>query len=66
VSADTVESSPPRQLFKLPLPSSSAGPAYEVSRDGQRFLVVTSPDTAPRSLTLVVNWPALLKKEATP
>ena len=37
---------------------------YDATPDGQRFLVM-SPDVAeePRSLTLVVNWPAELEKE---
>jgi len=34
---------------------------YDVSPDGQRFPVNTLVDTAPQPITLVVNWPALLK-----
>ena len=61
VGSDTVEPSVPRQLFQLPR-RSPAGATYEASRDGQRFLVLTSPESAQQSLTVVVNWPALLKK----
>jgi hypothetical protein len=60
LGADTVEPSAPRELFRLPV-RSPAGSTYEPSRDGQRFLVLTSPETAPQSLTMIVNWPALLK-----
>jgi Tol biopolymer transport system component len=36
---------------------------YVVSRDGQRFLIYTPPeDTELGSITLVVNWPTLLKR----
>jgi hypothetical protein len=38
---------------------------YEVAPDGQRFLVRATPEKqAGRPLTLVVNWPALMKKGA--
>jgi Tol biopolymer transport system component/predicted Ser/Thr protein kinase len=61
----TVEVSAPRELFQLPiLGLIPAGSPYEVSRDGQRFLALTSPAASPQSLTLIVNWPALLKKGA--
>jgi hypothetical protein len=38
--------------------------AYDASADGQRFLVnaVVEQTQASSALTLVVNWPALLKK----
>lgn len=61
IDAETVEPSAPRELFMLSL-RSPAGPTYQPSRDGQRFLVLTSPEAAPQPLTVIVNWPALLKK----
>jgi eukaryotic-like serine/threonine-protein kinase len=64
LGSDSVEIlSAPRELFPLSL-RSSAGPTYQPSRDGQQFLVLTSPETSLQSLTLIVNWPSLLKKEA--
>jgi Tol biopolymer transport system component len=63
LGADKVEPLAPRELFPLHL-RSSAGPTYEPSRDGQRILVVTSPEVAPQPLTIIVNWPALLKEAA--
>jgi hypothetical protein len=63
VTPETIEPSPPRELFRLPL-QSPAGATYQPSRDGQRFLVLTSPESAPSSLNLIVNWPAVLKKGA--
>jgi hypothetical protein len=68
VGADSIESSPPRELFRLPVPSffgvggGIGRSPYEASRDGRRFLVLTSSETAPQPLTVIVNWPALLKK----
>jgi len=39
------------------------GSVYDVSPDGQRFLVNTLvEEAAPAPITLVVNWPALVKK----
>jgi hypothetical protein len=39
------------------------GTPYDVSLDGQRFLVISEGDrTAAPPLTLVENWPTLLKK----
>ena len=39
------------------------GSAYDVSVDGQRFLVnVLTATPAPSPITLVVNWPAQLKQ----
>ena len=35
---------------------------YEVSADGQRFLVAVRPEQKAAPLTLVFNWPLLLKK----
>ena len=34
--------------------------AYDVSADGQRFLAIT-PRSGAEGLTIVQNWPALLK-----
>jgi len=64
VGVEAIEPSAPRELFQLPVRSSSAGPAYQPGLDGQRFLVLTSPEIAPQSLNVIVNWPALLKKGA--
>jgi hypothetical protein len=62
VTAETIEPSAPRELFRLPL-RSPAGATYEPSRDAQRFLVLTSPESAHSWLNMIVNWPALLKQD---
>jgi hypothetical protein len=36
---------------------------YDVTPDGKKFLVVTRAEQESQRLTLVVNWPALLKKQ---
>jgi len=56
-----------RSLFdtRVPQTPSTINPrsAYDVSPDGQRFLVNTlAEEDAAAPITLVVNWPALLKK----
>ncbi len=61
---DSIEPSSPRELFALPAGNDGYSP-YEVSPDGQRFLVRATPEKrAGQPLTLIVNWPALMKKEA--
>lgn len=58
------ETGAPQALFKTNS-RNDAGYDYDVTADGQRFLInrlgaEQTEATAP--LTLVVNWPALLKK----
>ncbi|MFY9561956.1 MAG: protein kinase [Terriglobales bacterium] len=35
---------------------------YDVTPDGQRFVLITTPNQTPRPITLVTNWTAELKK----
>lgn len=58
VGADSVQPSAPRELFPLPTPAVNFIP-YDVSFDGQRFLVEAPPAQA---LTVVLNWPVLVNK----
>ncbi len=61
---DSIEPSAPRELFALPVPNDGYCP-YEIAPDGQRFLVRATPERqAGQALTLIVNWPALMKKGA--
>jgi len=40
---------------------------YDVSADGQRFLfAIPSPEASSLTITLVLNWPAILKNRASP
>ncbi len=52
----TVGSSPPRPLFETR--SRYTGTAYDVSRDGQRFLVDTVAEGSSTPITVVLNWNA--------
>ena len=59
--------SSPRALFDMRVATITFSPfsisTYEVARDGQRFLVNTQvEESAPSSLTVVMNWTAGLKK----
>jgi len=61
VRADSLELSPPTALFELAAGNLN-GRYYDVAPDG-RFLANTSPlTTKAQSFSLVVNWPAKLKK----
>jgi len=52
-----------RPLFQLDFPNLiSSSPLYDVSRDGQRFAVLTADRAKSTSITLLTNWPAELKK----
>jgi Tol biopolymer transport system component len=62
LEAGTVETSAPRELFDLPSADSGAtGPVYDIAPDGKRFAVRVDLQSG-RGLTLVTNWPALIKK----
>src|SRR5882724_2288959 len=59
---DFAEPSAPRELFPLPAVDTGFSP-YDVAPDGQRFLVRATPQQqAAEPLTVIVNWPALMKK----
>jgi Tol biopolymer transport system component/predicted Ser/Thr protein kinase len=61
LGAGSVQPSVPRELF--PLPSVDVGwSPYDTAPDGQRFLVRATPKQAAEPLTVIVNWPALLRK----
>jgi hypothetical protein len=60
--ADSVEPSAPRELFALPPAESGGGyPPYDIAPDGKRFVVRVEVQSN-AGLTLVTNWPALIKK----
>ena len=52
-----------QELFKIESGRGGLGPMYDVSADGKKFVVSeqAGEDIAP--LTIVTNWPALLKKQ---
>jgi eukaryotic-like serine/threonine-protein kinase len=51
-------------LFTVNLAATPGGQTYAVGSGGQKFLAITSVEgTGPEAVTLVVNWPALLKKQ---
>jgi len=50
-------------LFSVTIRDQFIGIPYDVSPDGQRFLINTFVDqTTPPSISLILNWPALIKK----
>ena len=60
ITADAVHPSAPRPLFTLPIIDNGWSPYDTI--DGKRFLVRAVPQQASPPLTVIVNWPALLKK----
>jgi hypothetical protein len=62
LTTDSVKPSAPRELFRLPVVDDGYSP-YDAPPDGQRFLVRATPERgAAQPLTVIVNWPALLKE----
>jgi serine/threonine-protein kinase len=59
LGAGSVEVSAPRELFTLP--PSRGSPPFDIAPDGKRF-VVRIEAQSDSGLTLVTNWPALIKK----
>jgi Tol biopolymer transport system component len=55
---DSVEAAAPRELFPLPTPTINFIP-YDVSADGDRFLVQAPPQQV-SPLSVIVDWPALV------
>jgi Tol biopolymer transport system component/predicted Ser/Thr protein kinase len=54
----------PRPLFQTRLDTDPQGWEYDVTPDGQRFLLNQRlPDNAEAPITLIVNWPALFSKK---
>ena len=61
LTADSARPSAPRELFRLPAVDIGYSP-YDTPRDGQTFLVRATPEHgASKPLTVVLNWPALMK-----
>jgi eukaryotic-like serine/threonine-protein kinase len=61
-TGDTFERETPRPLFQTALSLVDLRQTYAVSADGRRFLLNTPVETASSPMTIVLNWPALLKK----
>jgi hypothetical protein len=56
------EAATPHALFETTLELGDPRQTYSVSSDGKRFLLNTPDLTATGALTVVLNWPSLLKK----
>jgi dipeptidyl aminopeptidase/acylaminoacyl peptidase len=52
----------PRALLPVQTKTAAFGWPYDVSPDGDRFLMIVATTTTEPSITVLVNWPALLKK----
>ena len=57
----SIEPSAPESLFPLSVIDTDVSP-YDVAPDGQRFLVLKTVEHAAQPLTVIVNWPVLLKR----
>jgi eukaryotic-like serine/threonine-protein kinase len=64
VGTDSVAPSVPHELFRLPIRGAGVASRFEAAKDGQRFLVLTGKELTSQLLTVIADWPALLKKGA--
>jgi eukaryotic-like serine/threonine-protein kinase len=62
---DGIEVGAAHPLFRFNNPVGMVGiiSPYDVSADGQRFVLITTPEQTPRPITLVTNWTAELKHQ---
>jgi hypothetical protein len=58
----TFDAETPRTLFQTTLNVADQRQTYAVAADGQRFLLNAPVESASPPMTIVLNWPALLKK----
>jgi eukaryotic-like serine/threonine-protein kinase len=65
LKSDAVEVGAPHPLFRLRNPVGNIGltSPYDVTGDGQRFIVIETPEQASKPITLVTNWTAELKQK---
>jgi len=62
-AGERFEAGTPKALFRMRLAMDFDFNHYAVSADGQRFLVTTpAGEAASPTITVVLNWPAALKK----
>ena len=61
---DELKMSAPSPLFKLQIKDGAPRSdwAYAPARNGQRFLVNVSPEAAPSPISVLLNWPAALRR----
>jgi Tol biopolymer transport system component len=52
----------PRELFEAPIQANytNDGHRWQVSPDGKRLLLITTPELEPTPVRVVLNWPALI------
>jgi hypothetical protein len=63
VAGAGIQTDTPRELFSVPALPRGVDFPYDVTADGQRFLLLQSaPAQGPAPLTVVLNWQAGLKK----
>jgi hypothetical protein len=68
-SGSDIEVGKPVSLFKTRMVNGGFGRLgalsrheYDVLPDGQRFIINTAPETATLPITVLVNWPSMLKR----
>jgi eukaryotic-like serine/threonine-protein kinase len=63
LAGNSLQAASPKALFQTRITSITRTPhQYDVTSDGQKFLINSRPEQASQPITLYVNWPAALKK----
>jgi Tol biopolymer transport system component len=61
-AGSTIETGAPHMLFKTRILVDPHEDQFCVTPDGQRFLVGEPVVESPRAITVIVNWPAMLRR----
>jgi hypothetical protein len=56
------ETGPPRSLFQTDVRVNPFWDQFGVTADGSRFLVADSVHDSPKPISVVLNWPELLRR----
>ena len=60
-TAEGLKVGTPRELFRA-APRAGRSQSFDVTPDGQRFLIILAPEEERSRLTVVSNWQAVLRK----
>ena len=59
---DGLEFGPPRVLFQAPIDASPEVELYDVTGDGQRFIMMAPIESSTSRMNVIVNWPSALER----
>jgi hypothetical protein len=52
----------PRFLFQTPVEANPEVELYDVTRDGQRFIMMVPVESSASQMSVIVNWPSVVAR----